>query len=395
MKADILTKYKNFNEKSKLQIVSQIVRYLETAEEEDKQGNLILTMPFPGNETYNFNNRIKDEDMQPIGISFVSYKNNLTMINLSYNKISDKGILFLAKLLEKAENITEVNLSGNQIGDSGCKELATALTMKSSLFRLNLNMNVFCNSGLMYINELLFTNPGIFILDVGNNRYDWDGLIAITTALTFSNSTLKVLNVDDPSYKIQDQDFFTHFGKMFKLNKGLQKLSLKLHKLRFEGVNILTHYLKLNYTMKVLDLSCNQICFQGVKYISDYISDFRTCLQSLIVSNNKFGNQGAKIFAVGLSLNKSLIHVDLTSNMISDEGVCRLAEGLSENENVISFKIFWNNRFDIEGMKMFYDLLKMKPEFYPDFTIYKDENGNIGIAYLETNLPGEEFYLFK
>jgi Ran GTPase-activating protein (RanGAP) involved in mRNA processing and transport len=395
MKADILLKYRNFNEKSKLELVSQVVRYLETSEEEDEEGNQILTMNFPGNETYNFNSRIKDEDMQPIGISFVAYKTNLTLINLSYNKISDKGILFLAKLLEKAEKIAELNLSGNLIGDSGCKELAASLTKKSSLFSLNLNGNVIGNSGLMYINELLFTNPSILVLNVGNNRYDWDGLIAITTALTFSNSTLKVLNVDDPMYKIQDQDFFTHFGKMFNLNKGLQKLSLKLHKIRFEGVNILTHYLKINYTMRVLDISCNQICFQGMKYISDYISDYRVCLQSLILSSNQFGNQGAKIFAQGLSLNKSLIHVDITSNMISDEGVCRLAEGLGENENVISFKLFWNNRFDVEGMKMFYDILKRKTEFYPDFTIYKDDTDNISIAYIETHVPNEDFYLVK
>ena len=395
MKSEILAKYKNLNDKSKLPIVNQIVAYLESEDEIDDRGNKIIKINFPGNDTYNFNSRIKDEDLQPIGISFVSYKTNFTILNLSYNKITDRGVLFIAKLLEKAENITEVDLSGNRIGDLGCKELSASLSKKLYLDSLNLNTNIIGNSGIMYINELLFTNPAIINLDVGNNRYDWDGLIAITTALTSTNSTLKVLNVDDPMYKIQDQDFFTHFGKMFMSNKGLQKLSLKLHKLRFEGVNILTHHLKLNYTMRVLDLSCNQICFQGVKFISDYIAESKTSLQSIILSNNKLGNQGAKIFAQGIAYNRSIVHVDLTSNMISDEGICRLAEGFAENESVVSLKLFWNNKFDLDGMNMFYELLKIKNEFYPDFTIYYDETGDIGIAYLETHVPNEVDYLVK
>jgi hypothetical protein len=45
--------------------------------------------------------------------------------------------------------------------------------------------------------------------------------------------TLNILNIDDPRYKIFDQDFFTHFGKMFLLNKGLIKISMKYHKIRY------------------------------------------------------------------------------------------------------------------------------------------------------------------
>lgn len=393
MKAEILSKYKNLNEKSKLPIVNQIVTYLETEDEFDEEGNKIIKISFPGNDIYNFNSRIKDEDLQPIGISFVSFKNYLVLLDLSYNRITDKGVLFIAKLLEKAEIISEVNLSGNQIGDSGCRELAQSLSKKKFFRNLNMNTNLIGNSGVMYLNELLFTNPEIVYLNVGNNRYDWDGLIAITTTLTKTNTTLQDLNVDDPMYKIQDQDFFTHFGKMFMDNKSLLRLSLKLHKLRFEGVNILTHHLRLNTTMRVLNLSCNQICFQGAKFISNYLSFNKCFLESLILSNNNFGDQGAKILAQGISLNSSLVHFDLTSNTITDDGICRLAEGLEENENIISFKLFWNNKFGLQAMQIFYTVLKRKNEFYPDFTIYYDETDEIGIAYLETHMPNEASYM--
>jgi Ran GTPase-activating protein (RanGAP) involved in mRNA processing and transport len=394
MKSKILQKYFDIRDKSDTKLVNQVVKYLEAEPEYTEDGSEIIKISFPGNDKYNFNSRIRDEDLQPIGIAFMNSIPKLFFLNLSYNKITDKGMLIVSKLLEFAENIMEVNLAGNQIGDLGCERLGIALRGKNYLHTLNLNTNIIGNSGAMHINELLFTNPAILYLDLGNNRYDWDGLIAITTALTSVNTTLQVLNVDDPMYKIQDQDFFTHFGKMFLSNKGLKKISMRLHKLRFEGVNILTHHLKLNSTIRVLDLSCNQICFQGVKFISDYLSEPKTALQSLILSSNKLCDQGAKIFAQGIALNSSIVHVDLTSNSINNEGLCRLAEGFAENSSVKSLKLFWNNKFDVESINMFYDVLKFKEEdFYPDFKIYYDVTGEIGIAYLETHVPNESEYM--
>jgi Ran GTPase-activating protein (RanGAP) involved in mRNA processing and transport len=375
--------------------VPQVAKYLESEDKLNEKGEEILEINFPGNDIFNFNCRIKDDDLQPIAIGFMTYIVNLTSLNLSFNKITDKGVTVIAKMLEFSENIIEFNLMGNQIGDSGCEKITSSLKGKTFLSYLNLNTNLIGNTGVMSINELLFTNPGLTHLDLGNNRYDWDALIAITTALTTTNSTLQVLNLDDPMYKIQDQDFFTHFGKMFLSNKGLQKISLKLHKLRYEGVSILTHHLKSNYYIRVLDLSCNQICFQGVKFISDYLIDTKT-LKSINLASNRICDQGAKIFAQGIAYNKSVVHLDITSNSITDEGLCRLAEGLSENYSVKSLKLFWNNKFNINSEKMFYDLLKFKgKDFYPDFTIYYDETGDIGIAYLETHIPNEEEYLIK
>jgi Ran GTPase-activating protein (RanGAP) involved in mRNA processing and transport len=395
MKAKILSKYKEIIQKSKTHEIPQIIKYLESNEEYNDNEKEIINISYPGNDIYNFNSRIRDEDLQSIGFAYMNYVNSLINLNLSFNKITDKGVTIISKILEFAENISQVNLSGNQIGDTGCEKLGSSLKGKSYLTKLNLNTNMIGNSGIMYINELLFTNPEILFLDLGNNRYDWDGLIAITTALTTVNTTLQVLNLDDPMYKIQDQDFFTHFGKMFLSNKSLEKISLKLHKLRFEGVNILMHHLKLNYSIRVLDLSCNQICFQGVKYISDYLSENKTVLKSLILSSNKISDQGAKIFAQGIALNNSVVHVDLTSNSINNEGLCRLAEGFAENNCVKSMKLFWNNNFAEESILMFDDVLRLKNEIYPDFTIYKDETGDIGIAYLETHIPYEMEYLIK
>jgi len=102
---------------------------------------------------------------------------------------------------------------------------------------------------------------------------------------------LKVLNIDDPQYKLPEQDFFTHFGKMFKDNEGLKKISMRQHKLRFEGVSILTYYLQDNFKLEVLDLSANQICFQGMMYLSEYLETTKT-LKSIILAGNRIKEAG-------------------------------------------------------------------------------------------------------
>jgi Ran GTPase-activating protein (RanGAP) involved in mRNA processing and transport len=384
----ILPKYIETTQKDNTKPLEQIVKYLEE-DINDEELNLI----FPGNDIYSFNTRILDEHLNSIYGSFMLNVTKINYINLSYNRISDKGIGHLTKLIEYAENLQELNLKCNEIGDIGCEKLAGALKGKIFFSHLNLNNNVIGNAGVMFINELLYTNVNLTNLDLGNNRYDWEGLIGITTALGKYNTTLEVLNVDDPAYKNPDQDFFTHFGKMFLTNTGLRKISMKLHKLRFEGMNILTHHLMLNKYLQVLDLSCNQICFQGVKYLSDYLTVARS-LQSLNLSSNRIHDPGAKLLAQGIYNNKSLVHLNVTSNDIQNDGLCRLAEGLQLNQTIKSFKVFWNNTFGDESIELFKQILDSKMlAFYPDFTIYEDVTGELNIAYLETHIPEEEKYL--
>ena len=121
MKQQILHKYTELSEKSHLHFAEQVKKYLETEPEKNEKDEEIVNLPFPGNARYNFNSRLKDEDMQPLSISYMTYVANIKEIDLSFNVLTDKGISILSKLLEYAENIEVLNLKGNQIGDAGCK----------------------------------------------------------------------------------------------------------------------------------------------------------------------------------------------------------------------------------------------------------------------------------
>ena len=395
MKLQLLNKYTELCEKSRFKFLPQIKTYLETEVEKDDQNNEIVNMPYPGNARYNFENRIDDNDMQALSITYMSFVKNIHIIDLSYNKLTDKGISILSKLIEYAENIEKINLEGNQIGDKGCEDLNKSLKEKVKLTHLNLNTNIFGNLGLMSINELLFKNPNLINLNVGGNRFDWDGIISVTSALKTSNNTLQVLNIDDPAYKANDQHFFNHFGKMFLSNSGLQKLSLKLHKIRFEALNIIIYSLVNNKTLTVLDLSGNQICFQGMIYLRDYLNK-NDILKSINLSGNKLRDRGIKVLGDGLKNNKTLIHLDITNNDIGDDGFSDFGNKLMENTGIKSLKLFRDNHWlnNENSIKIFDDYLKMKgKDFYPDFTIYEDEVQQLNIAYLETHIPNENDYL--
>ena len=395
MKLQLLGKYTELCEKSRFKFLPQIKTYLETEVEKDSENNEIINMPYPGNARYNFENRIDDNEMQALSITYMSFVKNIHIIDLSYNKLTDKGISILSKLIEYAVNIEKLNLEGNQIGDKGCEDLNKALKEKEKLTHLNLNTNIFGNLGLMSINELLFKNPNLINLNVGGNRFDWDGIISITSALKTSNNTLQVLNIDDPAYKANDQHFFNHFGKMFLSNSSLQKLSLKLHKIRFEALNIIIYSLVNNKTLTVLDLSGNQICFQGMIYLRDYLNK-NDILKSINLSGNKLRDRGVKVLGDGLKNNKTLIHLDITNNDIGDDGFSDFGNKLMENTGIKSLKLFRDNHWldNENSIKIFDEYLKMKgKDFYPDFTIYEDEVQQLNIAYLETHIPNEELYL--
>ena len=161
--------------------------------------------------------------------------------------------------------------------------------------------------------------------------------------LNSSNFTLEELNIDNPVYRTICQSVAIHFGKMFQNNVGLRKLSLQKHKLRDDGIYIMMEHLLENNTLRVLDLNSNEISFKGCEAIAKYLKGENCTLESLHLANNKCADYGAKAIAQALSINRSLIHLDMTYNNIEDLGLTLFAQSLSQNSTLMSFKVFGNH----------------------------------------------------
>jgi Ran GTPase-activating protein (RanGAP) involved in mRNA processing and transport len=115
---------------------------------------------------------------------------------------------------------------------------------------------------------------------------------------------------------------------MFQNNVGLQKLSVRKHQLRDDGLYILMEHLLENNTLKVLDLNCNEISFKGCEAIAKYLKGDSCSLESLHLANNRCSDFGMKHIAQALAINKSLIHLDMTYNNVNDMGLMFFAQSL-------------------------------------------------------------------
>ena len=268
----------------------------------------------------------------------------------------------------------------------GAQELAEALKECKSLQYLNLNQNYIQTDGAMSITELLFTHHKLLELNLGNNEIDHDGMIGILSVLNCSNYSLEVLNIENPRYKTICQATAIHFGKMLQNNLGIQKLNVRKHKLRCDGIYVITEHLLENNTLRVLDINANEIAFQGCEAIAKYLKSENCALEALHMANNKASDFGAKAIAQALAINKSLIHLDMTYNNINDFGLCQLAQSLFHNATLMSIKLF-GNHFGQDCLDHFFKLFRTEREnhWFPDFVVYEVDN-EYQMAYLETDI---------
>ncbi len=104
-------------------------------------------------------------------------------IDLSGQRIGDKGAKALAEVLKVNKSITEINLGENQIGDEGAKALADAFKVNRSLTKINLWGNRIGDNGAMALaDSILLFNRSIIEINLMYNRVAFEGSRALAEA---------------------------------------------------------------------------------------------------------------------------------------------------------------------------------------------------------------------
>jgi len=322
-----------------------------------------------GNDKINFHQRIQDTTLFPIVTALKPFAQQIIIIDLSYNQIQDDGANKLGDLIKDAISLKVLILKSNSIGPTGAKSLRKALKMVSTIEELDLSNNFIKTDGSMSLTKLLFTHTNLHKLDLGNNEIDHDGIIAITSVMNLTNNTLRELNLNSPLYNSIGQEMCIHLGKMLASNNSLKRLSLQKHKIRCDGLYIISEHLLDNNTLEVFDLSANEIGVEGCTAIGKYLTSGKCVLNTLYLSSNRTGDLGAKSLAFALESNKSLKVLTLNYNRINDLGLCLLAEGLDSNNSLLCLTLFGNN-FAQKSMGMFAKLQGSRKNWSTDFQIY-------------------------
>lgn len=99
--------------------------------------------------------------------------------------------------------------------------------------------------------------------------------------------------------------------------------------LKPEHAKELAERMRNNKSLTSLNLSMNLLGDQGVQFIAEVLNT--TALKTLDISTNMIGDKGMRAIALALMDNKTLTSLNLDMNKIGDEGAVMMASALQKN----------------------------------------------------------------
>lgn len=126
---------------------------------------------------------------------------------------------------------------------------------------------------------------------------------------------------------------------IFERNKGLfSSYNYKWN----QKMQVFADAFRNNKTLLWLNLNSNLLMEDGIKVFADALRCNDT-LQILELDNNLMGSKGAKALADGIKHNSSLTYLSLNSNDIRDEGAEALAEAIANHSSLKHLRVNRNN----------------------------------------------------
>ena len=119
----------------------------------------------------------------------------VTELNISFNKIGDKGIALISAALQTNTTMTKVDIAGCNMSDDGAESLARALTVNKTLKILDVRYNdIISDTGIAHISTALSTNNTLKKLSIGGETATDEGALSLAAALT-ANSSMEYLDM--------------------------------------------------------------------------------------------------------------------------------------------------------------------------------------------------------
>ena len=133
------------------------------------------------------------------------------------------------------------------------------------------------------------------------------------------------------------------------MDKKCKGLYLTGNKITHQSISILSDALYSNITLVELDLSDNHLSDSGVQILVDVLSSNRCRLEKLHLGSNHVTDQGVQYLSNMLNTNRSLTHLMLNRNQISNRGVHVLANVLALQNRSLEVLSLSCNSFITDG----------------------------------------------
>ena len=242
----------------------------------------------------------------------LSYYKNLFKISIYKNNMSYdfSGWKYFKQLVRENFNIRWVSFKGANLNDKLFESIIMGMTLKRIRY-LNLSKNKITNKGLYFLNKFLMKNQTLLILDLSyNQNVTNEGIKLITNALKMHPNIYKV----DFSYmRIKGSGHY--ISNFIRDNKCLRKLYLK--NCQFEKSDIEQFpvvFSQKDCQMQHLDLSLNyNIGEDGLKEIGKLITNNKSLISIGLDGMNLSMNNYMPVFQ-GILKNKTIKSYSLNIN---------------------------------------------------------------------------------
>jgi Ran GTPase-activating protein (RanGAP) involved in mRNA processing and transport len=137
---------------------------------------------------------IGDESMAQIASSIKSNRENLVLesLQLSFNRITCKGVECLANAIWGSRTLKELLLDNNEIGDRGAQQVAAVLPFVKTLETLDVGFNVIKSAGMKLLMKAATETKSLQSLSLSGNKIDTSAAKAVAFALAYNRSLISL-----------------------------------------------------------------------------------------------------------------------------------------------------------------------------------------------------------
>ena len=325
---------------------------------------------------------------------FLFHNNIVQILDLSHNNISDDGAVAINEYLKANTTLIELNISNNSINSYGIIKIAEAIKANTTLSLLDVSMNNLDRSTEVAaaLSNHLKHNNTLQILGISWNDSDTTYVYAVginnecyvdnvwPKSLQTMSGMVHYINDHQLGFNQSSSSRANHLNKMqvrcklqfsdtegiilaalvqgcvnkqtikiarseisdnattvisncLKTNKVLHKLEFSHNIISSQAIKQIMKAIQINTTLQILDVSHNKICDDGAGAISECLKDNNNILRQLHMSHNQVSDFGITKISEALQLNTSLQILDISHNIICNDGAIAIIKSLKSYES--------------------------------------------------------------
>ena len=281
--------------------------------------------------------------------TIVCKNQKIKQINLNWNKLGDEGIKIIAKILYIPTNIISLWIGSNGLSNTGWETILNPLFKNNTLVSLKIfnkervNRNKINSSGLQKLSQLMQVSQTLTFIDLSlMSLGDW-GVNSILKGISGTINDEGNEDLEEDEVKSQyNVKILQEVKSDFLINKYLSSMVLVNNELTINWMNSIIGII-LNSSLEHLNLSFNKLGDKSIGKLAPCIGSSRWSLKILELENWQISGIGILPLLSSLKNNGKIFSLSLDRNDLSGPAVIKFKEMLHSNKGISKLSLSkWN-----------------------------------------------------